>query len=70
MEIIHEVARLKSGKTLTIEGGIIGINADFRISEGFDSFVDIDKFNQNEMIEIADYMIDLWSAFRNRLTPS
>lgn len=68
MKIIHEVAMFKSGKTLTLEKGIIGMTPDFRISEGFDSFIDVDKLNDDEIIEIADYMIDLWSTLRNRLT--
>ena len=68
MEILHDVARLKSGKTIPIERGIIGINSDFRISEGFDSFIDVGELDLDEIIEIADYMISLWSAFRNRLT--
>jgi hypothetical protein len=63
-----------SGRTFNANCGIIGIDPDGDISEGYDGGIDVradpekwtgSDLSQEERIELADYMIRRWEAFKN-----
>lgn len=70
MRINNEIAEFSSGITKAIECGIIGINNEFELSEGYDAKIRSNELSDCDKIELADYMINLWSTFRDSLTPN
>jgi hypothetical protein len=57
---------LTTGKIFSAYCGYIGINPEFSLSEGYDGLLDYISFTQQEKIEIADYMINLWNDYKKR----
>lgn len=55
---------LSTGKQFYANKGIIGIENSLIISHGYDGGINEDDFTQQEKAEIADYMIDLWTKFK------
>lgn len=55
-----------TGTKLRANCGYIGLNPFFTISEGYDGEMDADNFTRLEMIEMAEYMIELWREFKKR----
>lgn len=63
-----EIAVFESGKEAYTNCGIIGIDEELEVSEGYDgAFEDWNSnepFTAAERAELADYMIALWSRFK------
>lgn len=65
-----------SGRTLTPHRNIIGVDDYGELTEGYDSALslewqidgDNDDFTDAERREIAEYMIQRWTAYRDSLT--
>jgi hypothetical protein len=55
-----------SGKEFFASDGIIGIEQNLIVSEGYDGKVPYNKFTQEEREELSNYMIDLWTRFKER----
>lgn len=55
---------LSTGRRVYANNGILGIGPDGGIYEGYDSCVLDDDFTDDERAEIADYMIELWQAYK------
>lgn len=54
-----------SGRDVYANRGIIGINPDLETSEGYDGGLPWDEpLTKAERIELADYMIALWTRYR------
>lgn len=62
-----------SGKEISVNGGVIGINEHLDIHGGYDNGIPLQEFDddQNEILlftkeerqELASYMIELWKEF-------
>lgn len=65
-----------SGGVISPYGGIIGINPELEIFEGYDGDLAVShaktggsygcKFTKEERQELADYMISLWAEYKNK----
>lgn len=76
MKFEHGRATFSSGKTRAFNQGIVGLGPDDTVSAGFDNYVwDVESGDANasddpltpdDLIELADFMIAQWSAFRER----
>jgi hypothetical protein len=79
--VLMDEIRLGSGRVLSANRGLISINANLEIAEGYDGdlpdvtrhewqddsdWATADKLSAAEQIELADRMIALWQAFRDR----
>ena len=59
--------KLSTGKELSANRGIIGIDPLLNISEGYDGEIDDDYLlTKEEKIEVADYMISLWEKYKEK----
>lgn len=64
---------LKSGKKIYVNHGLISIDDDNNIYEGYDGEIDIYDYNEltkDERIEIAEYMIERWKKYLNFIKES
>lgn len=57
---------LSTGRTMYANCGIIGIDPELNVSQGYDG--QLFRFGENSLTpeerrEISDYMIDLWTRF-------
>lgn len=66
-----------SGRGLYANCGIIGIAPDLQLSEGYDGPInwpphelDSNPLTAEDMIELADMMIERWQKFRAALSPN
>lgn len=67
-----------SGRTASANRGIIGISPDLTVTDGYDSGFDTDPPRESfydedaqpltdaERADLADYMIALWTAFKEQ----
>lgn len=63
---------LKSGRTVYANQEIFGIDPELNLTEGYDGSVDMEQFMDGEvvaltkedLIEIADMMIDRWQRYK------
>ena len=53
-----------TGKRIYAHLGIIGIDSELIISEGYDGGIDDDEFTASERAELADYAIELWRQYK------
>lgn len=62
------VITLSTGRQVEAWGGILGINAELEIYEGYDTPFDFcfEKWTPGEKIELADHMITIWKSFREK----
>lgn len=61
----RQILTLKSGKSISANEGIIGIDSLGCIAEGYDSQSGIElKLTTEERIELAEIMIHRWEAFK------
>lgn len=79
MKIDHDHVIFNTGKERYANGGIIGINDRLEIYGGYDSSFYIDSaddkswrdeediLSPSELIELADHMIGMWSAFKTKV---
>ena len=59
--------KLSTGKELSANRGIIGIDPLLNISEGYDDGIDDDYLlTKEEKIELAEYMISLWEKYKEK----
>lgn len=73
--------KLPSGRKLYATRGLVSINEDLEIAEGYDGhlplidrpewmddddWADCEKLSALEQIELANRMLQLWSKFRDR----
>ena len=63
--------KLSTGKVLEANRGIIGLNSDMEVHGGYDEILYIrgEMYNEVELtvleqIELADYMIGLWTKYK------
>ena len=58
--------KLSTGKEFYAHGNILGLCDDVgSIYTGYDGGEDVKKFTKEEQIEIAEYMIDMWTKVKN-----
>ena len=61
---------LKTGRAVEANCGLISINSDFSIREGYDGYIHglenwtDNPYTKEEKIELADYMIGLWTQYK------
>jgi len=77
MKQLRNGFRLASGRKLYANNSILGISVEedfvhgdrLVLSEGYDGYFDGEelKFTSEEKAEIADYMIDLWTKFKETI---
>jgi hypothetical protein len=53
-----------SGKSEYAFSGIIGINSALELSYGYDGSLADERWTKEEAIELADYMIALWTKYK------
>lgn len=77
MKIEKDTITFSSGNTAYANCGIIGINDELNIFEGYDGSIDwptsdwkTTKLTADDMRELADYMIVLWQRFKDSLKVS
>lgn len=56
--------QLSSGRFVYANNYYIGINPDMELSEGYDGGVDDHKWSPEERRELADFMIGLWTKYK------
>lgn len=77
MEVKGDNLVFSTGKVKYANCGIIGIDSDLEITGGYDHAFhrpredwmddeDFEGLDKVEQIELADYMISLWSKFKDR----
>lgn len=57
-----------TGKKVYANCGIIGVSSDSKkiyLSEGYDGDFPDEELSKEEREELADYMINLWTEFKN-----
>jgi len=71
MEWRADEFQLSSGKVFSANRRLIGISPTFEISGGYDETIDFPEapelfanFTKEERIELGNYMITLWSKFK------
>jgi hypothetical protein len=72
LEIKNNIAILTTGRRFYCFMGLIGLNDEMLITEGFDDKVRLEgqpgedrpHFTPQERTEIADYMIALWNNYK------
>jgi hypothetical protein len=71
MEVNGDIVTFSTGTKVYANLGLIGIGSDLYVSEGYDGWVPAwptrpgDKsLTKEERQELADYMIALWTKFR------
>ena len=64
MKRIEDGYVLSTGKEFYANNGIIGIREGSCLFDGSDGSIDEKKLTSEEMVEIADYMIDVWRLYR------
>jgi len=64
MKLKNDILKFSTGRELYANHGIIGINSALGIFEGYDDDVYDDVWLKEEKIELADYMISLWSKYK------
>jgi len=55
----------ENGKEIYAHNGIIGIDEELTISEGYDGGIEEMDLTGNEKVELADYAIALWEKYRS-----
>lgn len=71
---------LSNGRTVYAHGGVIGLlhrfdpdaDGDFHLTEGWDGYINDDPAEEDpltmaECLEVADWMIEQWQAYRHRI---
>lgn len=66
MKIIGDQAIFSTGKEIYANGGTIGIDPDGAVTQGYDGGFDNNDLTPAEAAELADYMIGLWTEFKER----
>ena len=77
MKIDGDWITFSTGKTRYAHGGIVGLGDDLEVTHGWDGSVwqpeeseyMEDPLTADELRELADYMIALWTGWRNAVTP-
>jgi hypothetical protein len=64
----HNVT-LPSGRNISAEFGIIGIDGGHNIYQGYDGYIDV-SLTQAECVELADIMLQRWQAFKDKHSPT
>jgi hypothetical protein len=85
MEIKGDAITFSSGRQAYANCGIVGINSALELHQGYDGTIDFPvpewwrtdhpewinekTLTADDMRELADFMIDLWSKFKATLEP-
>lgn len=66
MQINGDQLWFDSGRKCYTNNGVIGINPDLEVFEGYDGTLDYpaNRLTVDEEIELADFMIARWQRFR------
>jgi len=76
VKIDWDLFTFKSGQTFIAERGIFGIDENGTVTEGYDSIVYRNGkgngvlFSADDMVEIAEMMIDRWTDFLIKMRES
>ena len=71
----NSIVQLQSGRKFYANCGIVGIDADGQVSEGYDGGIpeahgdaleDADNWSPEECCELADIMIERWQRYQER----
>jgi len=71
MQIDGDSIILSTGKVINANRGIVGINPDLDISEGYDGTLDEEdlpddeRLTDDERLELANYVISLWEKWKS-----
>lgn len=65
MKILDALVFECSGKKLAANRGIIGINQSLQVTEGYDGDCGFNELMPVERYELAEYMIGLWTKYRD-----
>lgn len=63
MEVHGDTLIFRSGKRVYAHGGTVGIDPQLQITEGYDGSVRLCELTHAERIELAVFMLALWTAF-------
>jgi hypothetical protein len=68
MKIEKEIIFFDNNRVTWAHRGVVGINADLDLFDGSDRRICIHEqpLSKEEAIELADYMIDLWTKYREQ----
>lgn len=77
MKIVGEYLIFNTGKRVYANNGIVGIDGDYLLSTGYDNYLETPFLENNdegyeeltkaEALELADYMIEVWQNYKQRL---
>jgi hypothetical protein len=68
MTIQNDTILFSSGKILYANNGIVGIDPDLNLSEGYDGKIRQCQITSKESLELAEYMIKKWSEFKANIS--
>ena len=66
MKFVDDEVIFSSGTKAYAFANIIGINPELELSYGYDSSFDEFDLSKQDRCELADYMISLWQAFKDK----
>jgi len=65
-----DTVKLRNGKSFYANNGIVGINDDLQVYEGYDGHIDVHSHDRdlsvNDKMMLAERMIDLWRAYAKK----
>ena len=72
MKIVENKILFLSGEESNAYGGVIGLSPTYEVHGGYDEDIyaehmwewEEDKLSKEDLLELADYMIDEWNKFK------
>lgn len=64
MKIENDTMTFSSGRQVFVSGEFVSLAPDGQLAHGYDGMFEEGEFTPDELIELADYMILKWQAFR------
>jgi hypothetical protein len=79
MEVNGETFTFSSGKEIAANKGIVGINPDLEIYDGYDGQIEVFAYSfekdsmeptltPEEALELSRFMVELWQGFAQKFT--
>ena len=63
----HDDFLLSTGKEISANCSILGINPELELHEGYDGKIYEDDLTSQEKLEIAEYAMALWQEYWNKI---
>ena len=63
----HDDFILSTGKEISANCSILGINPELELHEGYDGTINEEDLTPQEKLEIAEYAISLWQKYKNKI---